>query len=38
MIQGDVAMNVRSVGLIGGGEDPVNQVLGMKTPTPRRPR
>jgi cobalt-zinc-cadmium resistance protein CzcA len=32
VIQGDVAMNVRSVGLIGGGEDPVSQVLGMKDP------
>jgi cobalt-zinc-cadmium resistance protein CzcA len=29
VIQGDVAMNVRSVGLFGGGLDPVGQVLGM---------
>ena len=34
VIQGDVAMSVRSVGLFGGGEDPVNQVLGMKDPDP----
>ena len=32
--QGDVAMNVRSVGLFGGGVDPVQQVLGMKDPDP----
>lgn len=32
VIQGDVAMNVRSVGLIGGGDDPVSRVLGMKDP------
>ncbi len=32
VIQGDVAMPVRSVGLFGGGEDPVNQVLGMQDP------
>jgi cobalt-zinc-cadmium resistance protein CzcA len=32
--QGDVAMNVRGVGLFGGGEDPVHQVLGMKDPDP----
>jgi heavy metal efflux system protein len=32
VIQGDVALNVRNVGLIGGGEDPVSQVLGMKDP------
>ena len=37
MIQGHVAMTVRSVGLFGGGVDPVNQVLGMKDPDPRRP-
>ena len=30
--QGDVAMTVRSVGLFGGGEDPVRKVLGMKDP------
>jgi cobalt-zinc-cadmium resistance protein CzcA len=32
VIQGEVAMNVRSVGLFGAGEDPVHQVLGMKDP------
>src|SRR5262249_34056078 len=32
VIQGPVAMNTRSVGLIGGGEDPVSQVLGLKDP------
>jgi Cu/Ag efflux pump CusA len=31
-IQGEVAMNVRGVGLIGGGHDPVERVLGMKGP------
>jgi cobalt-zinc-cadmium resistance protein CzcA len=30
LIQGDVALNVRSFGLIGGGQDPVNLVLGMR--------
>ena len=35
VIQGDVAMNVRSVGLLGGGVDPVQQVLGMKDPDPQ---
>ncbi len=30
--QGPVAMNSRSVGLLGGGLDPVNLVLGMKDP------
>jgi Cu/Ag efflux pump CusA len=30
--QGDVALNVRGVGLFGGGQDPVNAVLGMKDP------
>ena len=30
--QGDVALTVRSVGLFGGGEDPVRKVLGMKDP------
>ncbi len=34
VLQGDVAMNVRSVGLIGGGEDPVSQVLGVQDPDP----
>ena len=28
--QGDVALSVRSVGLFGGGEDPVRKVLGME--------
>ena len=30
--QGQVAMTVRSVGLFGGGVDPVTKVLGMKSP------
>ncbi len=30
--QGQVAMTARSVGLFGGGRDPVNKVLGMKSP------
>jgi heavy metal efflux system protein len=30
--QGQVAMTVRSVGLFGGGVDPVNKVLGLKDP------
>jgi cobalt-zinc-cadmium resistance protein CzcA len=30
--QGQVAMTVRSVGLFGGGVDPVNKVLGLKRP------
>src|ERR1700728_1778339 len=30
--QGEVAMTVRSVGLFGGGADPVTLVLGMKAP------
>ncbi len=30
--QGEVAMTVRSVGLFGGGADPVKKVLGMKNP------
>ena len=34
--QGQVAMTVRSVGLFGGGEDPVNKVLGLKSPRGRR--
>src|SRR5215470_2998138 len=32
VIQGPVAANVRSIGLIGGGLDPVHRVLGMKDP------
>jgi cobalt-zinc-cadmium resistance protein CzcA len=32
MTQGDIVLNVRSVGLYGGGLDPVEQVLGMKDP------
>ena len=32
VIQGDIALNVRSVGLLGGGEDPVLKVLGMHDP------
>jgi cobalt-zinc-cadmium resistance protein CzcA len=31
--QGQVALTVRSVGLFGGGLDPVNKVLGLKSPT-----
>jgi heavy metal efflux system protein len=30
--QGDIALTVRSVGLFGGGEDPVRKVLGMNDP------
>jgi cobalt-zinc-cadmium resistance protein CzcA len=30
--QGQVALTVRSVGLFGGGTDPVNKVLGLKEP------
>jgi heavy metal efflux system protein len=30
--QGQVAMTVRSVGLFGGGEDPVRKVLGLQNP------
>jgi cobalt-zinc-cadmium resistance protein CzcA len=30
--QGEVAMTVRSVGLFGGGMDPVNKVLGLRSP------
>ena len=32
VIQGQVAMNVRAVGLIGGGQDPVQKVLGLRDP------
>jgi cobalt-zinc-cadmium resistance protein CzcA len=32
VIQGDVALNVRGVGLFGGGFDPVWQVVGMEDP------
>jgi cobalt-zinc-cadmium resistance protein CzcA len=32
MKQGQIVLNVRSVGLYGGGLDPVDQVLGMKDP------
>jgi cobalt-zinc-cadmium resistance protein CzcA len=31
--QGQVALTVRSVGLFGGGADPVNKVLGLANPT-----
>jgi cobalt-zinc-cadmium resistance protein CzcA len=34
VIQGHVAMNVRSVGLFGGGLDPVQEVMGAKDPDP----
>ncbi|HKI38212.1 MAG TPA: efflux RND transporter permease subunit, partial [Gemmataceae bacterium] len=36
VIQGPVAMTVRGVGLFGAGQDPVNQVLGMKDPDPQK--
>jgi cobalt-zinc-cadmium resistance protein CzcA len=36
VIQGDEALNVRSVGLIGGGRDPVSRVLGMRDPDPAK--
>jgi cobalt-zinc-cadmium resistance protein CzcA len=32
LTQGQVAMTVRSIGLFGGGLDPVNKVLGIKNP------
>jgi cobalt-zinc-cadmium resistance protein CzcA len=32
LTQGQVAMTVRSVGLFGGGLDPVNKVLGLRNP------
>jgi Cu/Ag efflux pump CusA len=32
IIQGPVALNVRAVGLIGGGEDPMARVVGMHDP------
>ena len=35
--QGQVAMTVRSVGLFGGGADPVTKVLGLKNPGGSRP-
>ncbi len=38
LYQGQVAMTVRSVGLFGGGLDPVNKVLGLKSPDGRRRR
>ncbi len=36
VMQGHVAMNVRSVGLIGGGQDPAQSVLGMSDPLAAR--
>jgi cobalt-zinc-cadmium resistance protein CzcA len=36
VIQESVAMQVRGRGLFGGGEDPVNQVLGMSDPDPNK--
>ncbi len=33
LTQGQVAMTARSIGLFGGGLDPVNKVLGMKSPS-----
>jgi cobalt-zinc-cadmium resistance protein CzcA len=35
--QGQVALTVRSVGLFGGGTDPVNKVLGLKSPLAAAP-
>jgi cobalt-zinc-cadmium resistance protein CzcA len=35
--QGQVALTVRSVGLFGGGTDPVNKVLGLKSPLTAAP-
>jgi Cu/Ag efflux pump CusA len=32
LIQGDIALNVRGIGLFGGGEDPMARVLGMNDP------
>src|SRR5438132_2106564 len=32
LVQGRIAMNVRGIGLIGGGLDPMQQVLGLKNP------
>jgi Cu/Ag efflux pump CusA len=32
VMQGEVALNVRGVGLFGGGEDPVQRVLALKDP------
>jgi cobalt-zinc-cadmium resistance protein CzcA len=36
VIQGSVATNARVIGLLGGGLDPVTQVLGMKDPDPEK--
>src|SRR5262249_23196946 len=36
VIQGSVATNARAIGLIGGGLDPVTQVLGMADPDPTK--
>src|ERR1700722_4285635 len=38
VMQGHVAMNVRSFGLFGGGQDPAQQVLGMGSPEEARKR
>jgi len=35
MVQGHIVLNVRSVGLYGGGLDPVELVLGMPDPDPK---
>jgi heavy metal efflux system protein len=32
LVQGGTVLNVRGIGLFGGGQDPVQQVLGMKDP------
>jgi len=34
LIAGQIAMNIRGVGLFGGGLDPVQKVVGMKDPDP----
>ncbi len=36
VIQGPVAQTVRSIGLIGAGQDPVTKVLGLKDPDPEK--
>jgi RNA polymerase sigma factor (sigma-70 family) len=38
LIQGDIALNVRGVGLFGGGEDPMSLVRGINDPGPAAAR
>ncbi len=38
VLGGQVARNVRAVGLLGGGLDPMQKVLRLKDPDPRRKR